>query len=328
MLGVKGPTLGLALGGGGLRGAAHIGILQVFRDAGVPIHVISGTSAGSIVAGLYAAGVDPDRMEEMATKVAVNDLVRLKVSPRTLIRMILKVLRDSLGISGNGFNDVPIGFLDLGPLEHRLSQASCGKYFSQLDIPCALVATDINSGETVFFTSETMIPAEKPPNSVFITDIPVSRAAQASSTIPGVFLPISVHGRTLVDGGVKDIVPAEILRRMGVGTVIAVDLGYAGKRKEPVDNILEVVTQSVDIMGRELAEIRLRQYADIVIHPEIYDVGLTDFDRIPECIIRGREAARAALPDILYLLRARGIPLDTPSSGLVFRIAQERRGNK
>lgn len=305
-----GPVLGLALGGGGLRGAAHIGVLQVFRDAGVPIRMISGTSAGSIVASLYAAGVDPDVMEEAATKVVVNDLVRLRINPRLLVRMIVKVICDLLGLKSDHFSDVPAGFFDLSPLEDQVEKATGGRSFSRLDIPLAVVAADINTGETVFFCAEERVPAEKPRDSVFITDVPVSLAVHASCTIPGVFLPVKIHGRTLVDGGVKDIVPAEILHGMGAHVVLAVDLGYAGQQKEPVDNILELVTQAVDIMGRELAEIRLQEYADIVIHPEIYDVGLTDFDRIPECIRRGREAAKAILPNILQLLRARGLDLD------------------
>ncbi|HHV63249.1 MAG TPA: patatin-like phospholipase family protein [Firmicutes bacterium] len=301
------PAIGLALGAGGLRGAAHIGVLQVLLEEGIQPDMISGTSAGSIVAGLYASGLDPDELEKLVRGIRPEELFTIRISPRLLGKMILKIICDWLHLECPKLKGVPAGIIDGRELEALIRKASGGKGFGDLRIPCAIIATDINSGETIIFTGPRWIPdREVRPGTVFITDQPVSVAARASSGIPGIFTPLEVKGRSLVDGGVKDYVPAGILKSMGADAVIAVDLGYAGKRREPVDNILEIVMQASDIMGRELTNVKLSGSADVIIKPRIYDVGLLDFDRIPECIERGREAARASLPEIRRILDSLG----------------------
>ncbi|NPV54421.1 MAG: patatin-like phospholipase family protein [Firmicutes bacterium] len=306
------PTIGLALGAGGLRGAAHIGVLQVLIEEGIHPDMISGTSAGSIVAGLYASGLDPGELERLVRGIHPEELFTIKISLKVLGKMLLKIVCDWLHLECPKLKGVPAGIIDGKELEALIGKASGGKGFEDLYIPCAIIATDINSGETIIFTAPHWIPHRGVQSdtafsdTVFITDQPVSVAARASSGIPGIFTPFEVKGRSLVDGGVKDYVPAGILKSMGADAVIAVDLGYAGKRREPVDNVLEIVMQASDIMGRELTDVKLAGSADVIIKPKIYDVGLLDFDRIPECIERGRDAARASLPEIRRVLESLG----------------------
>lgn len=301
-------SLGLALSGGGLRGAAHVGVLQVLEEAGIHPDIITGTSVGSVVAGLYAAGVSPGEMEELAKNVRPRQVFDLVITPGLALLMLLKVILDSLHLPVSWLEDVPAGIADNLGLARIVKELTGGVGFDSLRIPCAIMATDISSGERVAFVGRKWLPRavlRKP--TVYITDVPVFEAVKASTAIPGVFLPVKISGRNLVDGGVTDYVPSEVARAMGARVVVAVSLGYAGQRPEPVDNILEVITQAVDIMGRELAELKLSHTADVVINPGIYDVGLLDFDRIPECIERGREAARLALSEIEGVLSRSGI---------------------
>lgn len=300
-----GPKIGLALGGGGLRGVAHIGVLQVFHEEGVRPHILSGTSAGSIVATLYAAGMDPSEMEKTILNVKKDEIFDVAMSLPNLLLMAAKVIADWLGMPGNPLGSAPNGFVKGDKAEACIDRLTGGKTFNELSMPAAVVAVDVNSGETVVFLpdeaarqAEPLLAVEGLDNTALVTGITVSEAVRASISIPGLFRPKIIQGRTLVDGGIKDVVPAAILRCLGADVVIAIDLGYAGQRAQAIDNIVEILSQSLDIMGRELADAKLDRYAHVRIKPRIYNVGLGEFERIPECLARGREAARLALPEI------------------------------
>ncbi len=255
------PRIGLALGAGSARGLAHIGVLQVLEEKGVPVDVIVGSSAGALVGGVYAVCRDLGMMERLAMHIKWDRLVDLCFPRMGLIAgdRILEFLR----------------------------VLTRGRSFAELPIPFAATAVDIETGEEVL-----------------LKDGEVALAIRASIAVPGIVAPVKVGGRLLVDGAVLDRVPASRPREMGADFVIAVSAGgnVGGApdrhRKEPVKNVFEVITTAVELMELTILRQRILD-ADVVIAPDLADIGPTRLDRAGEIIERGRAAARAALPAIM-----------------------------
>ena len=141
------------------------------------------------------------------------------------------------------------------------------------------------------------------PEILFASDFSLAGAVRASTAIPGIFQPERWHHRLLVDGGVKNNVPSDLLRWAGADFVIAVDLGFASHPDGEIDTILEILLQSLDIMGQTSTEIRLEKTADVVIQPQAGSAALTEVEKLPAIIEAGRQAAIAAWPQIALLLR-------------------------
>lgn len=288
--------LGLALGAGGLRGAAHIGVLQVLEQNGIKPDLVAGTSAGSIVGSLYACGLGSAEMEEVFLGLGGKDLYDYNVSVLSILKMAAAAACDFLHLPLAPLIGAPLGLVRGDKLEKLLSRLTGGRSFDELPLPLAVVACDVQNGDTVVFLPRRNIPAAAQARTVYVTDAVLSEAVRASSAIPGVFEPKAIAGRICVDGGLKDSVPAGVLKAMGADIVVAVDLGFSGQRTERIDSFVEILTQSVEIMGEEITDLKIERHADIIIKPRIYDVGLTDTAKLPDCIKKGAEAAERVLP--------------------------------
>jgi NTE family protein len=180
--------------------------------------------------------------------------------------------------------DFSILYSKLGPvqgekLEEFLKTKLKVKKLEDLELPLYPVATDLMTGETV-----TLVKGS------------VARAVRASSAIPGVFVPVQFAGRTLIDGGVTNNLPIEIARQKGADVVIAVNLTQDVKNVQ-IDSVIDIILQSIDIMGKELLKYK-RQGAEVLIEPQLGDVGTMDFSQKKKCIEEGMKAARKALPQI------------------------------
>jgi len=171
------------------------------------------------------------------------------------------------------------GFVRGERLEEFVLKKVSARELQQLKIPLGVVATDIQSGEVVVLQSGS-----------------VARAIRASSAIPGIFIPVRYQGRLLVDGGVLNNVPVDVARKMGAEVVIAVNLG-GGKKSAQVNNIFDAIVQSLYLMSIESTEARLRE-ADVVIQPQVSQIGMIDFSRKKELLTLGIQAAEQALPRI------------------------------
>lgn len=285
---------GLALSGGSLRGAAHIGVLKVLEREGLRPDFISGTSAGGLVAGLYAAGLPITKIEQEAKNLKKQNLIDLNVKPMPVFFNRLCCKRS--------FDIIPSGFIKGYLIEKALELITKGKKFHELDLPIAIVSTDIKTGEEVVFCSEDLVPKQSPEGIVYITNASLAEAIRASISIPGIFVPKKIEDRLLVDGGIKDNVPAGVLKNKGADVVVAVDLKFASQEDKKVSNIFEILIQTMDIMGQEISDLKTQQYADLVIDPGLYDVNLTDIHMIPYCIKKGFEAAEKALVQIKNLV--------------------------
>ncbi len=247
------PRLGLALGGGFARGIAHIGILKVLEENRVPIHCIAGTSIGALIAAAYAAGTPIDSMIKGAAATRFKDFGRWTLS--------------WLGLASNE------------RLESYLRRFATVSQFDQLHIPLAVCATDLGSGEPVYFTKGELAPP-----------------LRGSCAYPGLFLPVEHEGRILVDGFLAAPVPVEGARRLGADVVIAVYLESARPDEKP-NNMMDVIGRSFAIMQRH-AHRDWRQRADVVIEPDVAHFHSDHFEKTPELIAAGERAARLALPRI------------------------------
>ena len=182
-------------------------------------------------------------------------------------------------------------------LESLMRKLTAEKYIWESRLPLAITSVDINTGRTVFFVSS----KEKlrDDNDVlYIDDVHIYKAVRASIAIPVIFKPIVIQGMKLVDGGVTDNLPSDILRKMGADKVIGINLGYSGQRRDEISNILEIGSQTIDIMSYRMTKLKTTK-ADLVINPHIYDVGMLETHRIPELIERGYQAVK----DNLYTIK-------------------------
>jgi len=261
--------IGLALSGGAARGLAHVGVLEVFQKEGIPIDMIAGTSSGAVMGAVYASGQDTSKMIENALEAGWKRMAPLidPSFPKT-------------------------GFIKGKKIKNLLSGYIGGNIrFSDLKIPFACVATDIYSGEEVVINSGSVL-----------------EALRASISIPGIFMVVKREGRYLVDGGLTTPVPVNVVKQMGADFVIAVNVNpdvsnrmgkgsqeRAKANKEP--NIFQVMMQSIYITTYSLARTSLGD-ADIVIEPDLANIGAGDFNKAGELITRGQQAAQKAIPEI------------------------------
>ncbi|NMB25501.1 MAG: patatin-like phospholipase family protein [Firmicutes bacterium] len=301
----KPPTIGLALGGGGLRGAAHIGVLEVLQAHGLQIDMIAGTSAGSIVAMLHALGWLPQDMIDFVLELNVTDYADYVNNILAYILMGLHTILDRMAWPHRWLPSAPMGIIKGNRLKRLLTKISDSKDFSQVELPLLITATEICSGRLVCFCPPEFVPIlnSQRPEIVFTGECSLATAVRASTSIPGIFQPIRWQNRLLVDGGVKNNVPSDLLRWAGADLVIAVDLGFASQANNEIDTILEILLQSLDIMGQTSTEIRLERTADIVIQPKTDHASLSEVRKIPAIIEAGRQAATSVWPQIDLLIR-------------------------
>jgi NTE family protein len=238
------PKIGLALGSGGARGFAHLGVIKVLRDEGIPIDMIAGSSMGAMVGCFYGAGLDVDRLYKLS---------------RAFKR---KYYLD--------FTVPKMGFIAGKRVKELIRIFTHGKEIQELDIPVAVVATDLVSGEKVVFK-----------------DGPIADAVRASIAIPGIFTPEKLDGRLLIDGGVIDRIPVSVVKEMGADIVIAVDVSHV-KTNAEITSIFDVIMQSIDIMQMELVATR-EIASDIMIKPRVEMYSSRAFTNIDDIIANGEK---------------------------------------
>ncbi len=281
----KRHRIGLVLGGGGAKGAAHIGVLKVLEELKVPIDYIGGTSMGALVASMYASGMSPDEIERTVTALDWDDLFS-DSPPRSEIDWwrkrddftILSVFE--FGIKDGGVR-TPRAFIagqKIGLLfETLLMPVSNITDFDKLPTPYRAVASDLETGDTVVLKSGRL-----------------ADAARASMSVPGVFPPVEVNGRLLADGGIVRNLPVDVVREMGADIIIAVDVGQNLPSRENLGSPMAIMNQMVDIMIKENVKAQIDELKknDIFIRPDLGNISSGDFQRGKEAIERGLQAAR------------------------------------
>ena len=282
-------TLGLVLSGGGVRGVAHIGVLKALHEANIKPAMVSGTSAGSIVAGLYAYGYSPEEIKICAKEITAR---YFDIDYPGILSSLVNLF----------FHGTPTisGLIKGDHLEYLFNKLTKGAYLKNAKIPVAITAVDINNAHIVTFCSH---PLRTLLNNdyVYLYNYRFSEAIRASIAIPGIFKPKIINNMRLVDGGIRDNLPVDIIRLMGAKKVIAVNLGYSGTPVPGVDNIIEIALQSIDLMIYQITRPSLAT-ADIIISPEIENVNYKDLSKIDYIVNCGYNATQEAMPMIKQML--------------------------
>ncbi len=280
------PRIGLVLSGGGARGIAHIGVIKVLEEMRIPVDIITGTSMGAIVGGLYAAGLSPAELEALVTSVEWNEAFRDKPAPQ---EQPFRRKQDTqqyqvdfeLGFKKGHFT-LPMGLIQGQNLNHILNMALIHKAtvrdFDRLHIPFRAVAADIETGEAVVLGKGDLV-----------------TALRASMSIPGVFAPVEAEGKLLVDGGIADNLPVDVAREMGAEVLICVDIGTSLRPRAKLQSATSVTAQVMTILIQRNVAARLKtlREQDILIQPDLGDAGTTDFSRALSILKVGEDKARA-----------------------------------
>ncbi len=285
--------LGLALGGGAARGLAHIGVLQALEEAGISIDVLTGTSMGAIIAGMYAARPQADLLRKQFESYLESDLFRKS-------RLDFAIDREQ--VEGDG-------------LFYRYSQFARKKIFLTLSMTkLAFVSQETADKSFAFLLPDVDIEQVAIPFAVSALDLHSCRevvlnrgslrlAVAATSALPGVLPPVEWNGHLLVDGGWINAVPITPARQLGADLVIAVDVGCELGESDATSG-LGVVFRA-DVAARNaLSELQLNQ-ADLVIRPDVGDNHWADFSRAEVLIAEGYQATKEKMPKIRSLLRGR-----------------------
>jgi len=288
-MGIWHMSLGLVLSGGGVRGSAHIGVLLALHEEKIVPGMVAGTSAGSIVAGLYAYGYSPEEIRLVARKIGRNCF---DVDYKGILKTVFSLFfGGSILISGLVHGDL---------LEDMFLRLTKGARLKDAKIPVAITAVDINNTNLVIFTNcGHRLMQHK--DCLHLTDAKIADAIRASISIPGIFKPKMIGTMRLVDGGVRANLPVEAIKKMGARKVLAVNLGYSGYPVPGVDDMLEISLQSIELMVYQLTRPGLAM-ADVVITPSFYDVKQSDLDRMDYLIECGYRAAKNEMPTIKRLL--------------------------
>ena len=244
------PRVALALGGGAARGFAHIGVIKALETSGIGVDVVVGTSAGSVVGALYAAGHGPFELQKLAIQLDEASVTDWSLFDRGLIK----------GEALERFINTNVGGRPIEGLRRRF----------------AAVATDLQSGEPIVFQRGN-----------------TGTAVRASSSIPGVFPPVTIGGREYVDGGLVAPIPVRAARGLGADVVVAVDISSRPSGKTKAGN-LDLLLDTIAIMGGAMGKTELAA-ADVVIRPELRGLPATNFQQRHEAILEGEKAGFAAI---------------------------------
>ena len=283
--------VGLVLGGGAARGMAHVGVIKALQQAGIQIHLVAGTSVGSIIGGAWAATMDIDGLENKLRAILTSEEFRhnrlsfLKESREQrggLLYSVGNLIRRGIVY---GVSTLQQSFVSAEEFAATLGGMVPDVRIEDCMIPFGAVALDLESGDVVVLCHGSL-----------------RKAVAASSAIPGLLPPVRKDGRVLIDGGWADKVPVLPAFRMGADVVLAVDISADLDDTRDYRKGSDIMVRANAIKDAVLTGFS-RDLADLVIEPEVKDIHWADFDSFEECIEAGRIAAEQAIPAIRELLR-------------------------
>ncbi|MCL1089273.1 patatin-like phospholipase family protein [Shewanella profunda] len=282
------PKIGVVLSGGGAKGAAHVGVLKILEEHNIPVDYIAGTSIGAYVAGMYSLGYSASDVESIMMGVdwdsGYSDTI-----PRNILSFRDKQLRDRYNIPLNiGYNEgevrAPSGVLRGQTMSQLLRQSTdlvqqFGN-FDDLAIPYRAVATDLETSQPVIISHGSLV-----------------NAMQASATVPGALQPTQFEGKLLVDGGIANNMPIDVVKAMGADIIIAVDIGSPLVKKDKLYSTIAVLDQLSNFLTNASTEKQkqLLTDKDVLIRPAIDALSTTDFTIMPLALTLGKEAANNQL---------------------------------
>lgn len=286
---------GLALSGGGTRGAAHVGVLKALDEADLMPAAVAGTSAGSIVAGLLASGMEVSEMEKVVRHLSRHGNDYLDFDYSGMLEFMPQLLAGK---------DVSLsGFIKGNKLLSYLCSLTLRKQLDESVVKLVIPAADLVSGKTICFTNSDKTASLQ--NVKWAWDAYLCEAMMASSSVPGVFVPRKIGQYVLVDGGITYNQPSTLLQAAGAWPVIAVDIG-SGYTGISDGSIVEVLSHSFSITSGLLEEYRPAKESLLLKPPLPAGAGLLTFDKMEECVEAAYGYTVGMIPEIWeVLLRAR-----------------------
>lgn len=290
---------GLVLSGGGMKGVAHLGVLKVLQDYNLQVDGVVGTSAGSIVGASLALDISPEDMLWEIKKARPKDLYDLPWWTFLLWHIYQFMPRGKF--SSQSLISLPKGLMSGNRIEQWLTKIYSPIAMDVIDFPLAITATDINSADSIIFLSrgfEKSFTIKSLPRTKFISGTNLAAAVRASSAIPGVFAPKKINNHLLVDGGVNNNLPANVLKALGCEKILGVDLGQQENLTKPVSNVFDISIKAIELMVQSTSRITSATYCDLTIIPKTGPISLWNMSAIDRAYEAGVEAATQALPEI------------------------------
>jgi NTE family protein len=289
------PRIGLVLSGGGARGTAHVGVLQVLEELRIPVSCVAGTSMGAIVGGLYSYGLTTAQLEQLVTREGLDrgwdHLLRdggtfgdLSFRRKEEYHTYLTKLR--LGVR-DGDLRLPKGVVQGQNLETELRMLTLAGHdlrsFDELPLPFRCTAVDLKTGDLVVLDRGNL-----------------ADAMRASMSLPGIIAPAVIDGRELIDGGIANNVPIDLARAMGAEVLIVVDIGTPVDKESEVADLVGVTSKMVAILTQQNVDrsLQTRGPGDVLIQPDLQDITSADFKCAAEAIAIGRVAAESAAAEL------------------------------
>ena len=280
--------VGVSLAGGGIRGIAHVGVLKALEENNIKVAAIAGTSAGSIIATLYAMGYSPYYIYLLFKRYA-RDIINIRSKP--IINGITNFIRNNkIGIAGLSDGN------EFEKMYDELARKKGFRLIGDIKMPLLVSAVDIGESKEYIFTN---CASRKNIKDNYITEIGIGRAVRASSSFPAIFCPCEYKNHIFMDGGVLNNLPTEELKKVYTGKIISVNFEW-----DPVYNdydIMNIIMKTLDIMGNKLSINSLKN-SDFVLTVPTDGTGLIDVDKMDICYKYGYEIAIKNIDKIRKML--------------------------
>lgn len=280
--------VGVSLAGGGIRGIAHVGVLKALEENNIKVTAIAGTSAGSIIATLYAMGYSPYYIYLLFKRYA-RDIINIRSKP--IINGITNFIRNNkIGIAGLSDGN------EFEKMYDELARKKGFRLIGDIKMPLLVSAVDIGESKEYIFTN---CASRKNIKDNYITEIGIGRAVRASSSFPAIFCPCEYKNHIFMDGGVLNNLPTEELKKVYTGKIISVNF-----ESDPVYNdydIMNIIMKTLDIMGNKLSINSLKK-SDFVLTVPTDGTGLIDVDKMDICYKYGYEIAIKNIDKIRKML--------------------------
>jgi len=285
-------SFGIALSGGGAKGAAHVGVLMALCENNLIPSSVSGTSMGAIVGGLYAMGYPPEKLKEIIIKFSKNYRRYIDPCYGNYFMALMQFM-------SNSSITLP-GFIKGDKVERYLKNLTKNIAISSVQTPLVIPAVDLISGKTIVYSNIHPKMNSTTSNIVWKNDIPLHSAMRASSSLPAIFYPKKINNAVLVDGGITHIIPIELLMQTGEKNILAINISQEYEKPKST-NIFDVTTHSFELMQNELKNFSLGKEKFLITPKLPKNAEMLSFNHMPEFVKAGYNSTIAVMPKLKQL---------------------------
>lgn len=285
-------SFGIALSGGGAKGAAHVGVLMALCENNLIPSSVSGTSMGAIVGGLYAMGYPPEKLKEIIIKFSKNYRRYIDPCYGNYFMALMQFM-------SNSSITLP-GFIKGDKVERYLKNLTKNIAISSVQTPLVIPAVDLISGKTIVYSNIHPKMNSTTSNIIWKNDIPLHSAMRASSSLPAIFYPKKINNAVLVDGGITHIIPIDLLMQTGEKNILAINISQEYEKPKST-NIFEITTHSFELMQNELKNFSLGKEKFLITPKLPKNAEMLSFNHMPEFVKAGYNSTIAVMPKLKQL---------------------------